>query len=104
MLAPKSARAVRLFTGDTPTELAPALLVRSSKFCESCASTWRAPALTWRAGDASDPVEETLAVYRWHADGDVEVVIADRNPRIFAEPFDAIDLHVGVLFGNDDDE
>jgi Uma2 family endonuclease len=51
-----------------------------------------------------DPVEETLAVYRWHADGYVEVLIADRDERVRAEPFDAIDLRIGVLFGDDDDE
>ena len=51
-----------------------------------------------------DPVEETLAVYRWSAAGYVEVLIADRSERVRAEPFDAIDLQVGVLFGDDDDE
>jgi Uma2 family endonuclease len=51
-----------------------------------------------------DPVDETLAVYRWHPDGYVEVVIADRDERVRAEPFDAIELRVSVLFGDDDDE
>ena len=51
-----------------------------------------------------DPAEETLAVYRWHDDGYVEVLIADRTERVRAEPFDAIDLPVGVLFGDDDDD
>lgn len=51
-----------------------------------------------------DPVDETLAVYRWHPDGYVEVVIADRDERVRAEPFDAIEFRVGVLFGDDDDE
>jgi Uma2 family endonuclease len=51
-----------------------------------------------------DPIEETLAVYRWHTDGYVEVLIADRDERVHAEPFDAIELRVGVLFGDDDDE
>lgn len=51
-----------------------------------------------------DPVEETLAVYRWHQDGYVEVLIADREERVRAEPFAAIELKVGVLFGEDDDE
>jgi Uma2 family endonuclease len=48
-----------------------------------------------------DPVDETLAVYRWHPDGYVEVVIAERAR---AEPFEAIELRVAVLFGDDDDE
>lgn len=51
-----------------------------------------------------DPVEETLAVYRWQADGYVEVVVAERGETVRAEPFDAIALAVGVLFGDDDEE
>lgn len=51
-----------------------------------------------------DPVEETLSVQRWHPDGYIEVLVADRDARVRAEPFDAIDLRVGVLFGDDDDE
>lgn len=51
-----------------------------------------------------DPVEETLAVYRWHSDGYVEVLIADGTETVRAEPFDAIELRIGVLFGDDADE
>ncbi len=51
-----------------------------------------------------DPVEETLAVYRWHVDGYVEVLIAERHERVRAEPFGAIELRIGVLFGDDDDD
>jgi len=51
-----------------------------------------------------DPIDETLAVYRWHKDGYVEVLIAERGERVRAEPFDAVELKVGVLFGEDDDE
>jgi Uma2 family endonuclease len=51
-----------------------------------------------------DPLEETLAVYRWHADGFVETLIADRLETVRAEPFDAIELRVGVLFGDDEDD
>jgi Uma2 family endonuclease len=51
-----------------------------------------------------DPVDETLAVHRWHPDGYVEVLIADRGERVRAEPFDALELSVGVLFGDDSDE
>jgi Uma2 family endonuclease len=51
-----------------------------------------------------DPEQETLSVHRWHQDGYVEVLIADRNERVRAEPFDAIDLRVAVLFGEDDDD
>lgn len=51
-----------------------------------------------------DPVEETLGGYRWHPDGYVEVLIAERDERVRAEPFDAIELRVAVLFGDDEDD
>lgn len=51
-----------------------------------------------------DPREETLAVYRWHTDGYVEVLIADREERVRSEPFEAIEFCVGVLFGDDEDD
>jgi Uma2 family endonuclease len=51
-----------------------------------------------------DPVDETLTVYRWHPDGYVEVLIAERDERVLPEPFEAIELRVSVLFGDDDDE
>ncbi|HEX5419774.1 MAG TPA: Uma2 family endonuclease [Gammaproteobacteria bacterium] len=51
-----------------------------------------------------DPVEETLAVYRWHSDGFVEILVADRGERICAEPFEAIEFRLGVLFGDDEEE
>ena len=51
-----------------------------------------------------DPFEETLSVYRWHEDGYVEVLIADRTERVRAEPFTEIELPVGVLFGDDPDD
>ena len=52
----------------------------------------------------ADPVEQTLAVYRWSPDGYVEVLTTERGERVRAEPFEAIELVVGVLFGDDDDE
>ena len=51
-----------------------------------------------------DPVDETLAAYRWHPDGYVEVLIADRDERVRAEPFEAIEFQVATLFGDDDEE
>ena len=51
-----------------------------------------------------DPDEETLAVNRWHVDGYVEVLVADRDERVRAEPFDGIEIRVGVLFGDDYEE
>ncbi|HEX2572369.1 MAG TPA: Uma2 family endonuclease [Polyangia bacterium] len=51
-----------------------------------------------------DPVEETLAVYRWHPAGYLEVLAAESGNRVRAEPFDAIELPVGALFGKEEDE
>ena len=51
-----------------------------------------------------DPVQEILTVYRWGPDGYIEVLAAERGERVKAEPFDAITLQVGVLFGDDEDE
>jgi Uma2 family endonuclease len=51
-----------------------------------------------------DPVEETLAVHRWGPDGYIEILAAQRGERVRAEPFEAIELHVGVLFGDEEPE
>jgi len=50
-----------------------------------------------------DPIDETLTVHRWHSDGYVEVLVAERSDLVRAEPFEAIELRVGVLFGDDED-
>ena len=49
-----------------------------------------------------DPERETLMVYRWGQDGYVERLVAERGEEVCAEPFDAIPLQVGVLFGDDE--
>ncbi len=41
---------------------------------------------------------------RWHTDGYVELSVAERQETVRAEPFDAIELRLAVLFGDDDDE
>lgn len=51
-----------------------------------------------------DPAEETLEVYRWHQDGYLQVLAAERDDRVRPEPFDAVELRVGVLFGDDEEE
>ncbi len=51
-----------------------------------------------------DPVRETLSVLRWSPDGYIEVLSAMRGERVRAEPFDAIELQVGVFFGDDEEE
>jgi Uma2 family endonuclease len=51
-----------------------------------------------------DPVQETLSVLRWSQDGYVEVLNAIRGERVRAEPFEAVELSVGVFFGDDEEE
>jgi hypothetical protein len=43
-------------------------------------------------------------VLRWTAEGYTEVLVALRGERVRPEPFAALELPVGVLFGDDDDE
>jgi Uma2 family endonuclease len=51
-----------------------------------------------------DPANETLSVHRWHADGYLEVLVAERGERVRAEPFGELELAVGILFGDDPSE
>jgi len=51
-----------------------------------------------------DPDAETLSVNRWTDAGYVEVLNAARGEMVRAEPFDAVEIRLGVLFGDDDDE
>ncbi len=51
-----------------------------------------------------DPEQETLLVLRWAAEGYVEILEAERGEVVRAEPFEAIPLTVGVLFGDDEAE
>ncbi|UQA55545.1 Uma2 family endonuclease [Polyangium aurulentum] len=51
-----------------------------------------------------DPVHRTLTVMRWTADGYLNAVTASEEDVVRAEPFDAIELRVGVLFGGDPDD
>jgi hypothetical protein len=51
-----------------------------------------------------DPIEETLAVYRWSDEGYLEVLTTERGERVRAEPFEALELTVGVLFGEDPED
>lgn len=46
-----------------------------------------------------DAEHETLTVHRWGPDGYVVALTAGKTDVIHAEPFDAIDLAVGSLFG-----
>lgn len=49
----------------------------------------------------ADPREESLTVMRWSPDGYVTVLAARRGETVRAEPFDAIEIEVGTLFGDD---
>ncbi|HWO21459.1 MAG TPA: Uma2 family endonuclease [Kofleriaceae bacterium] len=51
-----------------------------------------------------DPVEQILLVHRWSVDGYTVVLRAAAGDTVRAEPFDAIELRVGVLFGEEDDD
>jgi Uma2 family endonuclease len=51
-----------------------------------------------------DPEQETLLVYRWAAEGYLDVLSAERGEIVRAEPFEAIPFAIGVLFGDDEDE
>lgn len=48
-----------------------------------------------------DPRDATLTVMRWSEDGYVTIMRAERGEVVRAEPFDAVELAVGTLFGDD---
>jgi len=48
-----------------------------------------------------DPRDSTLTVMRWSGDGYVTLLRAERTELVRAEPFQAIELAVGSLFGDD---
>ena len=48
-----------------------------------------------------DSEQGTLVVYRWHTDGYLEVLAAERGQIVRAEPFDAIELPVSGMFGDE---
>jgi hypothetical protein len=47
---------------------------------------------------------EELRVHRWAEAGYIVVLNAQRAQRVRAEPFEAIELPIGVFFGDDPDE
>ena len=50
-----------------------------------------------------DPQNETLTVLRWTPDGYLAALTAGRADRVRAEPFEAVELPVGVLFGDEEE-
>lgn len=51
-----------------------------------------------------DPRDATLTVLRWSEAGYITVLRAERGETVRPEPFDAIELAVGTLFGDDPPE
>jgi Uma2 family endonuclease len=51
-----------------------------------------------------NPDEKVLVVHRLHPDGYLVALTASTGETVRAEPFDAVDLPVGVLFGDEDEE
>jgi Uma2 family endonuclease len=49
----------------------------------------------------ADIRDATLTVMRWSADGYITVMSAERGEVVRAEPFEAVELAVGTLFGDD---
>jgi Uma2 family endonuclease len=50
-----------------------------------------------------DPQNETLTVLRWTPDGYLAALTAGRADRVRAEPFQDVELAVGVLFGDEEE-
>lgn len=48
-----------------------------------------------------DPMEKALSVFRWTPEGYLLVLASGREARVRAEPFDAVELPVCGLFGED---
>jgi Uma2 family endonuclease len=48
-----------------------------------------------------DPDAQTLVVYRWDERGYLAVLTAQKGETVRAEPFETVELPVGVLFGDD---
>ncbi len=48
-----------------------------------------------------DPDSGTLNVFRHGPEGYTSVLVADRHQRVRAEPFEAMEVHVGALLGDD---
>ncbi len=51
-----------------------------------------------------DPISATLNVYRLEAPGYLNILTAERHERVRAEPFEALEFRVGLLFGDDPDD
>ncbi len=50
-----------------------------------------------------DPRDAILTVLRWTPDGYIEALVAEREERVRAEPFESVEFLVGGLFGDEDE-
>lgn len=50
-----------------------------------------------------DQVDRTLTVYRHHPEGYLVALRAEASEKVRAEPFEAVEFHVAVFFGDDPD-
>lgn len=48
-----------------------------------------------------DPEATVLTIYRWQADGYLNILTASGDETVRAEPFEALELRLGSLFGDD---
>lgn len=51
-----------------------------------------------------NPTDKTLVVHRWERNGYLIVLTAAPGDIVRAEPFEAIELHLDVVFGDADDD
>lgn len=51
-----------------------------------------------------DPIEETLSAFRWTSTGYLLIVAARTGDRVRVEPFEALELDVGEIFGHEREE
>jgi Uma2 family endonuclease len=51
-----------------------------------------------------NPEEKTLVVHRWSENGYLIALTAVSGETVRAEPFDAVELRVGILFGDEEDD
>ncbi|MDQ3370273.1 MAG: Uma2 family endonuclease [Myxococcota bacterium] len=89
----------------TPVKLRPDWICEVISGSNSTDDTVKKLRLYHRAGIPHywlvDPRDATLSVMGWHAAGYITLMRAERGEVVRADPFSAIELAVGTLFGDD---
>jgi Uma2 family endonuclease len=49
-----------------------------------------------------DPMEESMSVFRWTSEGYLLVLAVGSDARVRAEPFEAVEIQVAALFGDEE--